>query len=111
MEATCTDCGRPFRSDRGLAQHKRRFCRATQIESESSLLPHRTATQEELESIVTTFSCSSCSRSFSSASGLAQHQRRAHAEEYHASHEPASRTAARWDKEEITIIARKEIAI
>ena len=52
--------------------------------------------------------CPECSRAFGSGRGLSQHRRRAHPSEYHAENVPVARMKARWDHEELLILARTE---
>ena len=54
--------------------------------------------------------CPECDRAFGSARGLSQHWRRAHPTEYHGENVPV-RQKARWDHEELLILARAEIAL
>ena len=55
------------------------------------------------------FACPKCQRAFGSARGLSLHRRRAHPTEYHAQNVPVARQKARWDHEELLILARAEI--
>ena len=43
--------------------------------------------------------------------GLSQHRRRAHPQEYHAQNVPVAKLKARWDHEELLILARAEITL
>ena len=52
--------------------------------------------------------CPECSRAFGSERGLSQHRRRAHPSEYHAENMPVAKTKARWDHEELLILAHAE---
>ena len=53
--------------------------------------------------------CPDCLRQFGSIRGLSQHRRRAHPEEYHLENVPKERKKARWDHEEMVLLARREI--
>ena len=52
--------------------------------------------------------CPECSRAFRSVRALSQHRRRAHPSEYHAEIMPVATIKARWDHEELLILARAE---
>ena len=53
--------------------------------------------------------CPECQQAFGLVRGLSQHQRRAHPAEYHAQNVPIARLKARWDHEELLVLARAEI--
>ena len=57
------------------------------------------------------FACPECDRAFGSARGLSQYRRRAHPTEYHAENVPTVRKKARWDHEELLILAHMKIAL
>ena len=56
-------------------------------------------------------SCPECLRTFETVRDLSQHRRRAHPLEYHAQNVPIAKLKARWDHEELFILARAEITI
>ena len=59
------------------------------------------------------FACRSCGRSFATKIGLGQHERRAHAADYHSGLEIGRRTGnkRRWSHEEKVLVAREEIRL
>ena len=54
-------------------------------------------------------SCPECLRHFGSQRGLSLHRRRAHPEEYHLANVPKQRKKARWEHEEMVLLARTEL--
>lgn len=52
--------------------------------------------------------CCRTARSTGGQRGLSLHQRRKHAEEYHAARLPVQRSKARWDREEVLVLAAAE---
>lgn len=50
-----------------------------------------------------------CSREFRKAVGLSVHHCRAHPEEYHQENVSEQRKKARWDGEEMVLLAREEL--
>ena len=57
------------------------------------------------------FVCPDCSRAFGSQRGLTLHRRRAHEEAFHAENLPKQRVKARWDPEELCMLANLEISL
>ena len=55
--------------------------------------------------------CPECQRAFKGKRGLAQHRRGKHPEEYHLENVPQPRKKARWDQEELFILAKTELAL
>ena len=53
--------------------------------------------------------CPDCLRQFATKRGLSIHRRSAHPEEYHLENVPKERKKARWDHEEMVLLARREI--
>ena len=53
--------------------------------------------------------CPDCLRQFATKRGISIHRRSAHPEEYHLENVPKERKKARWDHEEVVLLARREI--
>ena len=53
--------------------------------------------------------CSDCLRQFATRRGLSIHRQSAHLEEYHLKNVPKEGKKARWDHEEMVLLARREI--
>ncbi|KAL9977721.1 hypothetical protein ACROYT_G015159 [Oculina patagonica] len=55
--------------------------------------------------------CPECPRAFVSMRGLSQHRRHRHPIEYHRGNIPTARQKARWDQEELILLARSELRL
>ena len=55
--------------------------------------------------------CPDCQRAFKGKQGLAQHRRCAHLEKYHLENMPQPCKKARWEQEELFILAKTELAL
>ena len=53
--------------------------------------------------------CPDCLRHIATKRGLSIHRRSAHPEEYHLENVPKDRKKARWDHEEMVLLARRQI--
>lgn len=90
------NCGRNNNTEAGLKQHQRRYCRYVEGATEDG------ATAENR--------CKHCQRTFSSFSGLCQHERLAHPVQYNAELEQEAAGAREpWSVNEISIMAALEI--
>ena len=57
------------------------------------------------------FVCHICKKCYKTESGLNLHLRRVHEEVYHAQNVPVRRAKARWDDEELVLLARMELKL
>lgn len=59
----------------------------------------------------TIFSCVNCSKTYNSKGSLSLHCRKMHPLEYHRDNAPPPLKKARWEREELVLMARREVAL